>query len=71
MESIRCESATCYCQSEVLFHAGNGSYCSEHCASHDPGAATSCRCTHAGCDPADVETAALAVDDGTESTRPR
>lgn len=58
MVSIRCESATCSCQSEVLFHAGTSSYCSEYCASAEPDAAAPCECTHAGCEAADDETAA-------------
>jgi hypothetical protein len=55
MVSIRCESATCSCQSEVLFHAGTSSYCSEYCASAEPDAAAPCECTHAGCEAADDE----------------
>jgi hypothetical protein len=58
MVSIRCESATCSCQSEVLFHAGTSSYCSEYCASAEPDAAASCECTHAGCEAPDDETEA-------------
>jgi hypothetical protein len=49
MVSIRCESATCFCDSEVQFHAGTSSYCSEYCAFTEPDAAAPCACTHAGC----------------------
>ena len=55
MVSIRCESATCFCDSEVQFHAGTGSYCSEYCAFNEPDAAGPCECTHAGCEGYDEE----------------
>jgi hypothetical protein len=50
MVSIRCESATCFCDSEVQFHAGTNSYCSEHCAFSEPDAAGPCQCAHRGCE---------------------
>ena len=50
MVSIRCESATCFCDSEVQFHAGSSSYCSESCALTEPDAAAPCACTHPGCE---------------------
>jgi len=71
MLSIRCESATCSCQSEVLFHAGTSSYCSEYCASAEPDAAASCECTHAGCEAADNETEAQVTGANAEDAGPR
>lgn len=50
MVSIRCESATCFCDSEVQFHAGSSSYCSEYCAFTEPDATAPCACTHLGCE---------------------
>jgi hypothetical protein len=55
MVSIRCESATCSCDSEVQFHAGTSSYCSEYCAFTEPDAAAPCECTHSGCEDLDHE----------------
>ena len=71
MVSIRCESATCSCQSEVLFHAGTSSYCSEYCASAEPDAAAPCECTHAGCEAADDETEAPVTAASTGDEGPR
>jgi len=58
MVSIRCESATCFCDSEVQFHAGASSYCSEHCAFAEPDSAAPCECTHPGCEADHDETQA-------------
>jgi hypothetical protein len=71
MVSIRCESATCSCQSEVLFHAGTSSYCSAYCASAEPEAAAPCECTHVGCEAADDEPEAQVTAASTGDAGPR
>ena len=71
MVSIRCESAMCSCQSEVLFHAGTNSYCSEYCASAEPDAAAPCECTHAGCEAVDNEMEAQVTGANAEDAGPR
>ena len=71
MVSIRCESATCSCQSEVLFHAGTSSYCSAYCASAEPDAAAPCECTHAGCEAAGDEPEAQVTAASTGDAGPR
>jgi hypothetical protein len=50
MVPIRCASAVCSCDSEVQFHAGTSSYCSEYCAFTEEDAAAPCECTHPGCE---------------------
>jgi hypothetical protein len=71
MVSMRCESATCSCQSEVLFHAGTSSYCSAYCASAEPEAAAPCECTHVGCEAADDEPEAQVTAASTGDAGPR
>jgi hypothetical protein len=71
MISMRCESATCFCDSEVQFHAGTGSYCSEYCAVAEFERTASCECTHPGCETPDRDTAPKYAAVPSESTGSR
>jgi hypothetical protein len=46
---MSCARAACHCQSEIFIERGGGLFCSEHCASSAPSAATPCACKHVGC----------------------
>ena len=46
---MKCARTTCHCQSEVFIERDGIVYCSEHCASSPPAAATPCACKHVGC----------------------
>jgi len=71
MVSIRCESEACSCDSEVHFHAGTSSYCSEYCALTEPDAVAPCECTHSGCVAEGHETQARYPAEPAESAGPR
>ena len=70
MVSIRCESATCFCDSEVQFHAGTSSYCSEYCAFAEPDTAGPCECTHPGCESIEEQTPVRLAPAGAERGGP-
>jgi hypothetical protein len=55
---MSCARTACHCLSEILIERDGALFCSEHCASFAPAAATPCTCKHAGCSGSEEQTLA-------------